>query len=153
MPQSYASPLPSVLKALNHPGIFHLVPAGGETDDEWANRLWRDMQARRRREAAAATAAFSAALREQRQRDTERLAEEARQRSRTILQVRDSGGGGFGGGEVREPGPIVVVMTWQAAAVNTRSARFAHDALRHTPRHCVFKGSSGAMLLPWGMSV
>ncbi|KAG2484840.1 hypothetical protein HYH03_016406 [Edaphochlamys debaryana] len=57
--------------------------AGGETDDQWAGRLWRDMQRRRAAAASAASASFAAGLRAEAAR---RAAAEAQERSRQILQ-------------------------------------------------------------------
>ncbi|GLC37233.1 hypothetical protein PLESTB_001145300 [Pleodorina starrii] len=53
-----------------------------DSDDEWADRLWREMQRRRSAAAAASAAAFAADLRA----ENSRLAAEAAERSRRILR-------------------------------------------------------------------
>ncbi|GIL71527.1 hypothetical protein Vretimale_2621 [Volvox reticuliferus] len=58
------------------------LPFVGESDDEWADRIWREMQARRNTAASAGAAVFIADLRA----DAARRAAEAAERSRQILE-------------------------------------------------------------------
>ncbi|GLI59196.1 hypothetical protein VaNZ11_001031 [Volvox africanus] len=58
------------------------LPFVGESDDEWADRIWREMQARRNTAVTEGAAAFIADLRA----DVARRAAEAAERSRRILE-------------------------------------------------------------------
>ncbi|EFJ40308.1 hypothetical protein VOLCADRAFT_108227 [Volvox carteri f. nagariensis] len=59
------------------------LPVCGESDDDWADRIWQEMCSRRSAAAAASAAAFTADLRA----ETTRRAAEAEERSRRILQL------------------------------------------------------------------